>query len=551
MNKFSQLFNDLDESTKTNDRLDHLVKYLIESAPEDSIWVCWFLAGNRIKGAIKTSELRTFASERSGLPLWLLEECYDRVGDLAETISLLVSTEGEGEIISLSELIGKFIEPMIGMNTEERRQNIFTVWDFLGEKDFLPFHKLLTGGFRMGVSKGNLCKALARVGGVQPAIIAQRLTGNWSPKTLTLEGILNPEDDGGRLCQPFPFCLANPLQEEAENLGSVDDWQVEWKWDGIRAQLINRGGTCMIWSRGDESVGHSFPEVMNAGKWLPGELCIDGEILAWGQDGLRSFSRLQARLGRKEPGPTILKRDPVRFQAYDLLRLDGIDMRKISLDERREKLEAILSSLPPDFPIGLSPLIEKKSWANLTKLREESRDRGVEGFMLKKKNSIYESGRVKGSWYKWKVDPYLADMVVVSAQLGHGKRSNLYSDYSLAVWDEYGELVTVAKAYSGLSDNEIEKVDQFVRKNITGKFGPVRSVKPILVFEIAFEGARSSGRHKSGVALRFPRINRWRTDKKIEDADTLEIIRGFTGITGETKMADGTKVDQEGNLLLF
>ena len=551
MNKFSQLFNDLDESTKTNDRLDHLVKYLIESAPEDSIWVCWFLAGNRIKGAIKTSELRTFASERNGLPLWLLEECYDRVGDLAETISLLVSTEGEGEIISLSELIGKFIEPMIGMNTEERRQNIFTVWDFLGEKDFLPFHKLLTGGFRMGVSKGNLCKALARVGGVQPAIIAQRLTGNWSPKTLTLEGILNPEDDGGRLCQPFPFCLANPLQEEAENLGSVDDWQVEWKWDGIRAQLINRGGTCMIWSRGDESVGHSFPEVMNAGKWLPGDLCIDGEILAWGQDGLRSFSRLQARLGRKEPGPTILKRDPVRFQAYDLLRLDGIDMRKISLDERREKLEAILSSLPPDFPIGLSPLIEKKSWANLTKLREESRDRGVEGFMLKKKNSIYESGRVKGSWYKWKVDPYLADMVVVSAQLGHGKRSNLYSDYSLAVWDEHGELVTVAKAYSGLSDNEIEKVDRFVRKNITGKFGPVRSVKPILVFEIAFEGARSSGRHKSGVALRFPRINRWRTDKKIEDADTLEIIRGFTGITGETKMADGTKVDQEGNLLLF
>ncbi len=551
MNKFSQLFNDLDESTKTNDRLDHLVKYLIESAPEDSIWVCWFLAGNRIKGAIKTSELRTFASERSGLPLWLLEECYDRVGDLAETISLLVSTEGEGEIISLSELIGKFIEPMIGMNTEERRQNIFTVWDFLGEKDFLPFHKLLTGGFRMGVSKGNLCKALARVGGVQPAIIAQRLTGNWSPKTLTLEGILNPEDDGGRLCQPFPFCLANPLQEEAENLGSVDDWQVEWKWDGIRAQLINRGGTCMIWSRGDESVGHSFPEVMNAGKWLPGDLCIDGEILAWGQDGLRSFSRLQARLGRKEPGPTILKRDPVRFQAYDLLRLDGIDMRKISLDERREKLEAILSSLPPDFPIGLSPLIEKKSWANLTKLREESRDRGVEGFMLKRKNSIYESGRVKGSWYKWKVDPYLADMVVVSAQLGHGKRSNLYSDYSLAVWDEHGELVTVAKAYSGLSDNEIEKVDRFVRKNITGKFGPVRSVKPILVFEIAFEGARSSGRHKSGVALRFPRINRWRTDKKIEDADTLEIIRGFTGITGETKMADGTKVDQEGNLLLF
>ena len=551
MREFSQLFHDLDESTKTNDRIDQLVKYLMEAAPEDSIWVCWFLAGNRIKGAIKTSELRTFASERSGLPQWLLEECHDRVGDLAETISLLVATEGSGEILSLSEWIIKFIEPMIGMDTEERRENIFRVWDFLGEQDFLPFHKLLTGGFRMGVSKGNLCKALARVGGVQPAIIAQRLTGNWSPKTLSLEGILNPGDDEDRLCQPFPFCLANPLQEEAENLGRLEDWQVEWKWDGIRAQLINRGGTCMIWSRGDESVGHSFPEVMNAGKWLPGDLCMDGEILAWGQDGLRSFSRLQARLGRKEPGSTILKREPVRFQAYDLLRLDGMDMRKVSLEERRKKLEAILSSLPPDFPIGLSPLVEEKSWASLRKLREESRNRGVEGFMLKKKDSSFESGRVKGCWYKWKVDPYLADMVVVSAQLGHGKRSNLYSDYSLAVWDEQGELVTVAKAYSGLSDNEIEKVDRFVRKNITGKFGPVRSVKPNLVFEIAFEGVRSSGRHKSGVALRFPRINRWRTDKKIEDADTLEIIRGFTGIKEETKMADGTKVDQEGNLLLF
>ena len=551
MREFSQLFHDLDESTKTNDRIDQLVKYLLEASPEDSIWVCWFLAGNRIKGAIKTSELRTFASERSGLPQWLLEECHDRVGDLAETISLLVATEGSGEILSLSEWIIKFIEPMIGMDTEERRENIFRVWDFLGEQDFLPFHKLLTGGFRMGVSKGNLCKALARVGGVQPAIIAQRLTGNWSPKTLSLEGILNPGDDEDRLCQPFPFCLANPLQEEAENLGRLEDWQVEWKWDGIRAQLINRGGTCMIWSRGDESVGHSFPEVMNAGKWLPGDLCMDGEILAWGQDGLRSFSRLQARLGRKEPGSTILKREPVRFQAYDLLRLDGMDMRKVSLEERRKKLEAILSSLPPDFPIGLSPLVEEKSWASLRKLREESRNRGVEGFMLKKKDSSFESGRVKGCWYKWKVDPYLADMVVVSAQLGHGKRSNLYSDYSLAVWDEQGELVTVAKAYSGLSDNEIEKVDRFVRKNITGKFGPVRSVKPNLVFEIAFEGVRSSGRHKSGVALRFPRINRWRTDKKIEDADKLEIIRGFTGIKEETKMADGTKVDQEGNLLLF
>ena len=426
MKEFSQLFHDLDEATKTNDRLDHLVQYFSESNPEDSIWVCWFLAGNRIKGAIKTSELRTFASERSGFPQWLLEECHDRVGDLAETISLLVATRGEGVgQWGLSELIGKFIEPMVGMEMDQRRENIFSVWDFLGEKDFLPFHKLLTGGFRMGVSKGNLCKALARVGGVQPAIIAQRLAGNWSPKTLRLEGILNPGVDEDRLCQPFPFFLANPLQEEVEKLGKVEDWQVEWKWDGIRAQLINRGGTCMIWSRGDESVGHSFPEVMDAGKWLPGDVCLDGEILAWGQEGMRSFSCLQVRLGRKEPGPTILRREPVRFQAYDILRMEGHDLRSLPIEERRRKLEKTLSSLPSGFPIGLSPLVEGKSWAELKKLRQESRARGVEGFMLKKKDSSYESGRVKGAWYKWKIDPYLADMVVVSAQLGHGKRSNL------------------------------------------------------------------------------------------------------------------------------
>ncbi len=550
MKRFAELFHDLDESPKTNTRLDHLVQYFKMANPVDSIWACWFLAGNRIKGAIKTKELRKFASEHSGLPEWLIEESHDRVGDLAETISLLVNAGGTG-VTSLKEVILKYIKPMVLMNMAERKAKIFEAWDSLEDKELIPFHKLLTGGFRMGVSKGNLCKALAKVGGVEPAIIAQRMAGKWTPETMSLDEILNPENEEGRLCQPYPFCLAHQLQEKVESLGAVKSWQVEWKWDGIRAQLINRGGACMLWSRGDESVGHSFPEIMDAGKWLPGDLCLDGEILAWGKEGLRSFSRLQARLGRKEPGPTILKREPVRFQAYDLLRMEGKDLRKLALSDRRKKLDEVLSSLPDHFPIGLSSLVNEKSWATLSRLRQESRARGVEGFMLKKKNSTYEAGRMKGSWYKWKIDPYLADMVVVSAQLGHGKRSNLYSDYTLAVWGEKKQLVTVAKAYSGLTDAEIEKVDRYIRKNITGKFGPVRSVKPKLVFEIAFEGARSSGRHKSGVALRFPRINRWRTDKKIEDADTLSTIRGFTGMDEKERMVDGIHVDRQGNLLLF
>ena len=553
MKKFAALFHDLDSMTKTNDRLDRLVTYFENACHEDSIWVCWFLAGNRIKGAIKTGELRSFLSEKVNLPLWLIEECHDRVGDLAETVSLLAGSDSGNKSFGLNKIIREFLLPLRAMDTEERKTTLYRAWDQLSMDEMLPFHKLLTGGFRMGVSKGNLCKALARVGKVEPAVIAQRLSGNWTCDDLTMEDILDPPDEGkDGMNRPFPFCLASPLQEKATSLGEIEDWQVEWKWDGIRAQLLTTGGGGgMLWSRGEESIDESFPEVLECIPYLPPGLCMDGEILAWGREGLRSFSRLQKRLGRKNPGPSIQRKEPVRFQAYDLLRVDGKDLRSLPMGERRKKLEDLLNKMPGHLPLGISPLVHEKSWENLEIRRKESRDRGVEGFMLKRKDSKYESGRVKGAWFKWKVDPFLADMVVVSAQLGHGKRANLYSDYSLAVWDESGRLVTVAKAYSGLSNEEIEEVDKFVRKNITGKFGPVRGVNPSLVFEIAFEGAQSSGRHKSGVALRFPRIHRWRKDKKIEEADTLEVIRGYAGMNENISMADGYKTDVDGNLLLF
>lgn len=553
MKKFAALFHDLDSMTKTNDRLDRLVTYFENACHEDSIWVCWFLAGNRIKGAIKTGELRSFLSEKVNLPLWLIEECHDRVGDLAETVSLLAGSDSGNKSLGLDKIIREFLLPLRAMDTEERKTTLYRAWDQLSMDEILPFHKLLTGGFRMGVSKGNLCKALARVGKVEPAVIAQRLSGNWTCDDLTMEDILDPPDEGkGGMNRPFPFCLASPLQEKATSLGEVEDWQVEWKWDGIRAQLLTTGGGGgMLWSRGEESIDESFPEVLECIPYLPPGLCMDGEILAWGREGLRSFSRLQKRLGRKNPGPSIQRKEPVRFQAYDLLRVDGKDLRSLPMGERRKKLEDLLNKMPEHLPLGISPLVQEKSWENLEIRRKESRDRGVEGFMLKRRDSKYESGRVKGAWFKWKVDPFLADMVVVSAQLGHGKRANLYSDYSLAVWDESGRLVTVAKAYSGLSNEEIEEVDKFVRKNITLKFGPVRGVNPSLVFEIAFEGAQASGRHKSGVALRFPRIHRWRKDKKIEEADTLEMIRGYAGMNEDITMADGHKTDADGNLLLF
>lgn len=553
MKTFSDLFHDLDCLTKTNQKLDRLVSYFENAPTEDAIWVCWFLSGNRIKGVVKTSELRRFVSDRVKLPIWLIEECHDRVGDLAETISLLVENKENSKVNSLNESIRKFILPLKGMDSDERKVLLFQAWDELSSRDMLPFHKLLTGGFRMGVSKGNLCKALALVSKVEPAVIAQRIAGNWSCENLSMEQILNPEKDSAiSIHKPYPFCLASPLQEEVSSIGDVNQWQVEWKWDGIRAQLLTTGGgSGMIWSRGEESIEESFPELLKCIPYLPAGICMDGEILAWGREGLRPFSRLQKRLGRKSPGPTIQKKESVRFQAYDLLRIGGEDIRGVCLEERRRKLEEVMESLPQNLPMGISPLINAKTWSEFEERRMESRDRGVEGFMLKKKKSNYESGRVKGSWYKWKVDPYLADMVVVSAQLGHGKRANLYTDYSLAVWNDSGELVTVAKAYSGLTNEEIQEVDRFVRKNITGKFGPVRGVKPVLVFEIAFEGAQTSGRHKSGIALRFPRIQRWRKDKKPEEADSLETMRGFAGMSSKPETVNGLKTDDDGNLLLF
>jgi DNA ligase-1 len=550
MQGFSELFHDLDGMTKTGDRIGRMIDYFKSVDPEDAGWAGWFLAGNRIKGAVRTGDLRVLASAKSGWPLWLIEESYERVGDLAETLSLLIVGNPEAKPLSLAEVVVQMLLPLVSADGVEKAERVRQAWEHLRPMDLLPFHKLLTGGFRVGVSKGNLCKALAEVGGVQPAVIAQRMSGEWDPRTRPFSEIIGEPGNQGSTCLPFPFCLASPLQVEPSDIGQADQWWAEWKWDGIRCQLLRAESGGMIWTRGDESAGESFPELLDLCPHLPRGTILDGEILAWGAEGLRSFSRLQKRLGRKVPGPSLFKKEPVRFMAYDLLRLGGEDLRDFPFVERRKKLEEVIRALPDGFPIGLSARVEGESWEELAWMREESRDRGVEGLMLKRVNSVYSSGRVKGDWYKWKVDPFVADMVVVGAQMGHGKRSNLYSDYTLAVLDARGELVTVAKAYSGLSDEELKEVDRFVRKNITGKFGPVRSVKPEIVFEVAFEGARASGRHKSGVALRFPRIQSWRKDKTPAEVDTLETLLGYARM-GEPKQGDGPRMDDAGNLLLF
>jgi DNA ligase-1 len=550
MREFAELFHDLDGMTKTGDRIDRMSAYFRDADPKDAGWAAWFLAGNRIKGAVRTGELREWVAQRANLPLWLLEESYERVGDLAETISLLVRGDPQAVPMSLSEIVEQILYPLVSADSSESQDILLGVWNKLRPIDLLPFHKLLTGGFRIGVSRGNLCKALAVVADVEPAVISQRISGEWDPRVKTFDRIVGEERAEDSWCRPFPFCLASPLQEGAETLGDHQDWWAEWKWDGIRCQLLSEESTGMLWTRGDESAGESFPELLEMIPHLPKGLVLDGEILAWGTDGLRSFNRLQKRLGRKQPGSALLKKEPVQFMAYDLLKLEGADLHELPFKQRRKSLENLTSSLPAGFPLRISPRVAAESWADLAKARLESRDRGVEGLMLKRMDSVYSSGRVKGDWYKWKVDPFVADMVVVGAQLGHGKRANLYSDYTLAVLDEKGEFVTVAKAYSGITDEELKEIDRYVRKNITGKFGPVRSVRPGIVFEVAFEGARASGRHKSGVALRFPRIQRWRKDKEPSEVDTLENLIGYARM-GEPKQGNGPRMDDAGNLLLF
>ena len=538
MKLFSQLFHALDVASGSNERIQLLKDYFEKADPEDAIWTCWFLNGNRIKGGIKLKDLRLLCAEVSGLPLWLVEDSHERVGDLAETLSLLIPKfESRNNPMRLARVVKEFLLPLPKMDDIGKQDLILRAWQCLRPEDLLPFHKLLTGAFRMGVSNGILCKALGECSNVSPAIISQRLMGNWHPDTKTLPKILHTSTADEDIHSPLPFCLANPLEEEVTQLGNPEDWQVEWKWDGVRAQLIKSETSALLWSRTGESINESFPEILEAAKLLPAGTCLDGEILAWNRKGHMTFSDLQRRLGRKNPGSQIQAAVPVKFQAYDLLRIGSKDVRELTMKERRTRLEELIGTLPTHYPIGISETLTAETWEEYENLRAQTVEKNVEGLMLKKQDSPYISGRHKGNWFKWKTEPMEADMILVGAQMGHGKRANLFSDYSLAVWDK-GELVVVAKAYSGLTDKEIKDVDQFIRKNITGRFGPIRSVEAQHVFQVAFEGIQYSNRRKVGVALRFPRIIRWRKDKPIEEAAQLEDLVAMAGLSVQQSEED-------------
>ncbi len=483
------------------------------------------------------------AAEVSATPMWLMDECYEAVGDLAETVAHVLPPATRPSDAPLRQWVEERLLPLGVALDEARAESLKRAWDELDGTARLVWNKLITGEFRIGASARSVTRALAAMSGLDAAVIAHRLAGTWRPSAESYRALISPEGEQGEASRPYPLFLAYAFEGDPATLGDIRDWQVEWKWDGIRGQLIRRGAQVYLWSRGDDLINETFPELVEAGASLPAGTVLDGEIVVWENGRAAPFNTLQQRIGRKTPGKTLIDKAPATLIAYDVLELHGEDMRGKPLTERRAALEALLEDAPlrtfgdvgehgargtlkASSCIRLSPLVEASDWNVLAERRADARELGVEGVMLKRRDAPYGVGRVRGPWWKWKIEPYTVDAVLMYAQRGHGRRASLYTDYTFGVWDQ-GALVPFAKAYSGLSDTEIRKVDAYVREHTLEKFGPVRVVSPDIVCELAFEGIQRSTRHKSGIAVRFPRIARLRPDKKPAEADSLDTIRAL------------------------
>lgn len=531
MEKFATLFTQLDQTTKTNAKVDALAHYFSIADEQDKLWAIALLSHRRPKRTVTTTLLRKWAAAYAGLPLWLFEESYHVVGDLAETIALVLPPVENQSNESLSYWI-KYIQELGHLEEEEKNQRVINAWSSLKHDERFIFNKFITGGFRLGVSQKLMVRALAKATQIEENKLAHRLMGNWTPDTTTFQDLVlneNPLDD---ISKPYPFYLAYAIEENpADELGDPHHWMAERKWDGIRGQLIVRKGQHFLWSRGEELVTEKFPEFIPLAGKLPDGTVLDGEILPYKDDQPLPFQVLQTRIGRKNVTKNILTKAPVILMVYDLIEYQGEDWRNKPMEVRRQQLEQLIADVGATNLIKLSEIVPFASWAQLAKEREASRLHFSEGLMLKKKDSLYRAGRKRGDWWKWKVDPLTIDAVMIYAQRGHGRRANLYTDFTFAVWDG-DKLVPFTKAYSGMTDKEFREITAWVRKNTVDRFGPVRSVTPFHVFEIAFEGINASSRHKSGVALRFPRIKRWRKDKPLEEANTLDDLRQMLDIYG-------------------
>lgn len=588
MRRFVQLFEELDRTTRTSEKQAALERYFREAPPEDAAWALHILLGRGLIRAINRTNLREWVAEQAGVPLWMVDECRGAVGDFSETLALLLPDVsgadahveqqtgelGSGTDRPLHRVVTESILPLAQMDAARQRQVLIACWREFDRTQRFIYHKLISGVFRVGAAARLVTRALANVAEVEPAFMAHRLMGGWratGDEYLRLISAAEAHDDPS---QPYPFCLAYPLEDLfrsgaaaipetaqlespdgsgefealdsqagqpadpltriAEKLGNAAEWLTEWKWDGVRAQLIRRQGQTWMWSRGQELISDTYPELIHASTALPDGTVLDGEILAWENERPLPFNTLQHRVNRKQVEVSFWPEVPIAFLAFDLLELNGRDVRNEPLSARRSALERLLTEAqnrdhryrPATFPIRLTTLLNAQSWQQLSEMRLASRERGTEGLMLKRLDSAYGAGRQRGLWWKWKIDPFTIDAVLIYAQLGNGKRAMLFTDYTFGVWEQ-GELVPVAKAYSGLTDEEIREVDRFVRTNTLERHGPFRHVKPALVFELGFEAIQESRRHRAGLAVRFPRMLRWRKDKLPHEADRLDTLRAL------------------------
>lgn len=534
MKAFSQLFAELDGTSSTTAKLEALEAYFRSAPPADAAWALALLLGKRRKRLISGRRLREICLNALSLPDWLFEACSNQVGDSAETVSLLWSQQQSDPVErsperSLSDWMVQVLPELAAAEGEQQEAAVIRCWQSLPNAELLLINKLLSGGFRVGVSTGLVTRGVARSADLDEALIAHRLMGGFAPSAETFAALTATATDGDALAaRPFPFFLASPIELEQIQQTPADHWQVEWKWDGIRGQLIHRSGGCSLWSRGEDLINEAFPELISLAESLPQGTVLDGEVLIWqaNAETPETFATLQRRLGRKAPSRALQKQCPAAFMAYDLLEVEGSDRRQIPLQERRRQLEVLVKDWSEADSEGASRLRLSETpvltaWSELEGLREQAREKGAEGLMLKAKPSPYLVGRKRGHWWKHKLEPFHLDAVLLYAQSGSGRRANLYTDYSFGLWNDDGELVTFAKAYSGLDDGEIRQLDRWIRAHTTDRFGPVRAVEPTLVFEVAFEGLQPSKRHKCGLAVRFPRISRWRQDKPAAEADSV------------------------------
>ena len=531
MKNFAELIKTLDSSNKTSVKVDALTNYFRNASDEDKVWTIAILSHRRPPRPVNTTLLRLWANELADIPLWLFEESYHIVGDLAETIALVIPTTKEHSDRSLTE----FLQEIIALKKKtdfEKKEYLQTNWLALNYYERFIFTKLITGSLRIGVSQKLMTRALSKAENIDEDALAYKLMGDWNPNTITFQELILDEKSSDYLSKPYPFYLAYPIEGEPSNLGNAEDWSAEHKWDGIRSQTIIRDNDIYVWSRGEELVTDKYPEFGSFVGVIPDGTVIDGEILPFIDNEIGTFNDLQTRIGRKTVSPALLKKSPVIIKAYDLLEWKGQDIRNLPFEKRRILLEKLYDDIKhSNIPLQLSERVKFSTWEELTEERLRSREMRSEGLMIKRKDSPYLVGRKKGDWWKWKIEPLVIDAVLTYAMRGHGRRSNLFTDYTFALWQDNDknerELVTFAKAYSGLTDAEFRMVDDWIKKNTLERFGPVRSVTPQLVFEIGFEGISLSKRHKSGIATRFPRILRWRHDKKIDEANSIEDLKSM------------------------